>query len=113
MEFGSAPFGIIGLETALGIVCTELLHTGMLSLKEIIEKMSVNPAKILGIGKRSLKKGEEAYITVFDPEKKWTVNVDDFVSKSSNSPYGGWKLKGCAVITIVKGKIVYKEGEFF
>lgn len=113
MEFGSAPFGIIGLETALGIACTELVRTGILSLKELVEKMSVNPAKILGVGKRSLKKGEEAYITVFDPEKKWTVKVNDFVSKSNNSPYDGWKLKGSAVITIVKGKIVYREGEFF
>ena len=113
MEFGSAPFGIIGLETALGIICTELLHTGILTIKEIVEKFSINPAKILGIGERSLKKGQDAYITIFDPDKEWTVKVDDFASKSSNSPYDGWKLKGCAVITIVKGKIVYREGEFF
>lgn len=112
MEFGSAPFGIIGLETALGIACTELVQTRILSLKELVEKMSVNPARILGIGERSLKKGQDAYLTIFDPEKEWTVNVDDFASKSTNSPYDGWKLKGYPVITIVKGKIVYREGEF-
>ena len=113
MEFGSAPFGIIGLETALGVCCTELFHTGILKLNNLIEKMSVNPARILGIGERSLKKGQDAYITVFDPDKEWIVNVDDFASKSSNSPYNGWKLKGYPVMTIVKGKIVYREGEFY
>jgi dihydroorotase len=113
MEFGSAPFGIIGLETALGIVCTELVHKGIIDLMELVRKMSVNPAKILGIGERSLKKGQDAYITIFDPDKEWTVKVDDFASKSSNSPYDGWKLKGYPVMTIVKGKIVYREGEFF
>lgn len=113
MEFGSAPFGIIGLETALGVVWTELVDNGILSVSELIEKMSVNPAKILGLGERNLKKDQVANITIFDPEKEWTVNVDDFVSKSSNSPYNGWKLKGYTVITMVKGKIVYREGEFF
>ncbi len=113
MEFGSAPFGIIGLETALGIACTELLHTGILTIKEIVEKFSINPAKILDLGERSLKKGQDAYITIFDPDKEWTVKVDDFASKSSNSPYDGWKLKGYPVMTIVKGKIVFREGEFF
>jgi len=112
MEFGNAPFGIIGLETALGIVCTELIESGILSLAELVEKMSINPAKILGLGERTLKEGSDANITVFDPNKKWTVDVKKFVSKSSNSPYDGWKLKGQAVMTIVKGKIVYREGEF-
>jgi len=112
MEFGSAPFGIIGLETALGIVCTELIQTGILSLKELIEKMSVNPARILGIEERTLKKGKDANITIFDPNKEWKVDVNNFVSKSTNSPYDGWKLKGYPVMTIVKGKIVYREGEF-
>jgi dihydroorotase len=113
MEFGSAPFGIIGLETALGVVWTELVETGILSINELVEKMSVNPAKILGLGRRNLKKDQPANITIFDPENEWTVNVDDFVSKSSNSPYDCWKLKGNPVITMVKGKIVYREGEFF
>jgi dihydroorotase len=113
MEFGSAPFGVIGLETALGVVCKELVHRGILSLNQLVEKMSVNPARILGLGERSLKVGQDAFITVFDPKKEWTVDSDEFVSKSSNSPYGGAKLKGLPIMTIVKGKIVYKEGEFY
>lgn len=112
MEFGSAPFGILGLETAIGVCCTELIHTGVLSLSQLVEKMSVNPARILGIGERSLRKGETAYITVFDPNKEWTVDVDAFASKSSNSPYDGWQLKGYPVMTVVRGRIVYREGEF-
>jgi len=113
MEFGSAPFGIIGLETAIGVACTELVKTHILTLNELIEKFSVNPARILGMGERSLKQGNDAYITIFDPDKEWTVNVADFASKSSNSPYDGWKLTGYPVMTIVKGKIVYREGEFY
>ncbi len=112
MEFGSAPFGIVGLETALGIVYTELVESGILSIAELVEKMSVNPAKILGLGEKTLKEGSDANITIFDPNKEWTVDVKKFVSKSNNSPFDGWKLKGKGVMTIVKGKIVYREGEF-
>jgi dihydroorotase len=112
MEFGSAPFGIIGLETALGVCCTELVHSGELTLSQLVEKMSVNPARILGIGERTLKQGSDAHLTVFDPEKEWTVDVGDFASKSSNSPYDRWKLKGYPVMTMVGGRIVYREGEF-
>lgn len=112
MEFGNAAFGIIGLETALGVCCTELVHTGILTLNDLIEKMSVNPARILGLDERTLKQGAPAYVTVFDPEKEWTVDADEFASKSSNSPYDKWILKGSPVMTIVRGTIVYREGEF-
>jgi dihydroorotase len=112
MEFGSAPFGIIGLETAIAVCCTELVHAGILTLTQLVEKMSVFPARILGIGERSLKEGNGADITLFDPDKEWTVDVDTFASKSSNSPYDKWKLRGYPVMTIVRGRIVYREGEF-
>jgi dihydroorotase len=112
-EFGSAPFGIIGLETAIGVCCTELIHPGVLTLSQLVEKMSANPARILGIGERNLKEGADASLTIFDPEREWTVEVDEFASKSSNSPYDGRKLKGYPVMTMVRGEIVYREGEFF
>lgn len=113
MEFGSAPFGIVGLETALGIVYTELVKTGILTLTELIEKLSVNPAKILGIGERSLKKGNNAYITIFDPKKEWVVDKKIFVSKCANTPFDGYKLTCKPVMTIRKGDIVFREGKFY
>lgn len=113
MEFGSAPFGIIGLETAIGVCCTELLHTGVLTLSQLVEKMSVNPARILGLDERTLKKGAPAYVTTFDPEKEWTAIAEEFASKSSNSPYDRWQLKGLPIMTMVNGAIVYREGDFY
>jgi len=110
VEFDAAPFGIIGLETSLGLILTELYHKGVLGLKDIISLMSTNPAQILGLKGGSLKVGDPADITIIDLEKEWKVKPSQFKSKSRNTPFGGWILKGKAIATIVGGGIVYREG---
>ncbi len=100
------PYGIIGLETTLGIVLTHLVEPGVLSLKEAIRKMTYTPAKILGIKGGRLAIGFPADITIIDPEGEWTVDPREFKSKGRNCPFAGWRLKGRAVMTIVRGKIV-------
>lgn len=110
VEFDAAPFGIIGLETSLGLILTELYHKGVLGLKDIISLMSTNPAQILGPKGGSLKVGDPADITIIDLEREWKVKPSQFKSKSRNTPFGGWILKGKAIATIVGGGIVYREG---
>ncbi len=110
VEFDAAPFGIIGLETSLGLILTELYHKGILGLKDIISLMSTNPAQILGLKGGSLKVGDPADITIIDLEREWKVKPSQFKSKSRNTPFGGWILKGKAIATIVGGGIVYREG---
>jgi len=109
-EYDNAPFGIVGFETAIGLALTELVHSGFLSLSQLIEKLSCNPAKILGFEtKGTLKIGADADITIIDENKEWIVDVNKFLSKSKNSPYHNRKLKGKVVATIVNGKIIYKD----
>jgi dihydroorotase len=105
VEFNEAMNGIIGLETSLPL-SLKLVEEGVLSLKQLVEKMSCNPAKILGIGRGTLKAGAIADITVFDSAAEWTVEADRLSSKSKNSPFLGWKVKGAAVATVVDGKVV-------
>jgi len=102
-EFDVAANGIIGLETSLGL-SLKLVEQGVLSLNTLIEKMSVNPARILGLP-IGLKVGNPADITIIDPDKVWTVKSEKFRSLSRNTPFNGWELKGQAVFTIVGGKI--------
>lgn len=103
------PFGIIGVETTLGIVLTYLVHTGILSLHSAIEKMTVNPAKILKLRRGALSVGMPADITIIDLNREWVVDVNEFESKARNCPFNGWKLEGRAVMTIVGGKVVMNE----
>ncbi|MFH2138303.1 MAG: dihydroorotase [Candidatus Omnitrophota bacterium] len=107
VEYNYAPFGIIGSETALGLVLTELVHKEVLTLSQVVEKMSFNPAQILKLDKGYIEKDACADITIIDPKKKWTVSKEGFVSKSSNSPFLGRELDGQVVMTIVSGKIVF------
>ena len=108
-EYDAAPFGVTGLETCLGVVLTELYHGKVLSLPQIVERMSVAPARILGLkGRGSLAPGTEADVTLFDPEREWVVEAKGMASKSKNSPFLGWKLKGAPVMTIVGGKVVWE-----
>jgi len=102
-ELDQAPFGIIGLETSLPVVITKLVRPGILDWSAVAQKMSLNPAKILGIPKGTLQIGADADITVVDPEARWTVSADGFYSKSKNSPYIGWELFGRASAVFVGG----------
>ena len=108
VEFEFAANGIIGMETSLGL-CLRLVDEGVLTLPQLIQKMSCAPAAILKVPGGTLEQGAPADITVIDPERKWTVNVDAFKSKSRNCPFNGWELKGKAVMTIVGGEIKYRE----
>ena len=103
-EFDSAPFGISGLETALGL-SLRLVQEGILSLRQLIEKMTLNPAKILRIKKGTLRAGMDADIVVVDEKKEYTVHAERFISKGKNTPFEGWELRGSPVLTMYKGKI--------
>ncbi len=106
-EFDYAPFGMIGLETAVGLCVTKLIEGKKLTWLELVELMSSAPARILDIPGGTLEPGEAADITVINPDLDWVVNPDDFKSLSRNTPYSGWNLKGKPIMTIVDGTIVY------
>lgn len=113
VEFDFASAGMIGLEFAMSLVNSELVKGGVLGWKEVAQKMSMNPAALLGLeGKGSLSEGSDADITVFDPGAEWTVEAGRIESKSKNTPLIGKKLSGLAVITMVGGKIKYENGKF-
>ncbi|MBI3099219.1 MAG: dihydroorotase [Planctomycetes bacterium] len=103
-EFVAAPFGVIGLETALPVVITELVEKKVLSLVQAVARLTAGPARILGIPKGTLKPGADADITVFDPKSAWVIDPSKFRSKSRNCPFAGWKVRGRVVHTIVSGK---------
>ena len=104
-ELDQAPFGIVGLETALGLVVTQLIEPGHLDWPQVIAKMTINPARILGLDKGTLAIGADADITIIDPEVEWTVDPTKFRSKSTNTPFAGWKLRGRADTVIVGGRV--------
>ena len=104
LEFNAASFGLIGLETSLGL-SMKLVHEGILTLSQLIIKMSTSPARILGIPGGTLAPGSPADITLIDPNREWTVDAAQFASKSRNCPFQGWNLQGRAVMTILGGKI--------
>jgi len=109
VEFDAAPFGIIGLETELGLFLDLLVHKyGKIDIARLIEMYTVEPASLLKIGAGTLSIGGRADVTLIDPELEWKVSVDRFESASRNCPFDGWKLKGRAVRTIVGGKTVWK-----
>jgi dihydroorotase len=109
VEFDAAPFGIIGLETELGLFLDLLVHKQRkIDIARLIEMYTVEPARLLKINAGTLSIGAPADVTLIDPDLKWTVKIDKFESASRNSPFDGWKLKGRAVRTIVGGKTVWK-----
>ena len=109
-EFANALNGIVGFETSLGLGLKYLVNEGVLTINELIEKMAVNPSRILGLNKGNLKIGNAADITIFDPEKEWTVDISKLHSKSKNSPYDGFVLCGKPEYVIVGGDIKVNQG---
>ncbi len=108
-EYNYAPFGMVGLETAVGLVMTKLVGQGHLTLAQAIEKLTIKPASILGLNKGQLAVGSDADITLIDLEKKEIVESKNFASKGKNTPFQGMELKGLPVGTIVAGEIVMKD----
>lgn len=109
-EYIYAPSGFPGLETALGVLLTDLVHTGKITLETLIERMTYAPARVFQLGGGTLCVGAPADITVIDPELCWMVNEKDFYTRGSHSPFIGRTLKGKAIMTIVDGRIVMKDG---
>lgn len=106
--FADAPNGIVGLETALGVVLTHVVGEGVIDLPTMVERMSCQPARVFNLQGGTLAVGSVADVTVFDPEAVWTVDAKAFVSKSSNTPFGGWELRGRPRYTVVDGRIVWE-----
>ncbi len=106
VEFSSAPFGMIGLESVLPLIITELVNKKILTLSEAIAKLTINPARILGIPKGTLAVGADADVTLIDLKKEWVIDPEKFKSKSRNCPFTGRKVKGRVIKTIVNGKVV-------
>ncbi len=108
LEFALAPFGILSLECAVGLYAKALIDTGLLDWPALIQRMTVNPARVIALPAPSLTPGAVADVTIIDPRKRWTVRADAFRSKSRNCPYDGWRLRAWPVATIVAGELRYR-----
>jgi dihydroorotase len=111
LELDRAPFGILGLETAVGLAVTRLVEPGRIGWPRLVAALSTLPAEILGINRGTLRPGAVADITLIDPARSWRVDARAFASKSSNSPFHGWTLQGRAVATVVAGRVKYRLQE--
>ena len=107
--FTEAPNGILGLETAVGLIFTRLVEPGVLSVSDAIAKLTTVPARILGIKGGTLSPGARADVTVINPSQAWTVNAQAFHSRSRNTPFHGWTLKGRANLTVLEGRITHRK----
>lgn len=108
VEYLYAPFGIVGLETAIGLSISELVKPGILTLPQMIEKFTVNPRRILDLPHVMIKEGEKACLTIFNPDEEWTVDINQFKSKSKNTPFHGHKLSGKPVGIVNNNAIFIK-----
>jgi len=108
-SFLEAPFGIVGLETAYALTITELVEEGYLTPMQMVKKMSLNPAKVLGIDKGSLAVGKAADIVIADPKETYDIDVNEFASMGKNTPFHGKRVSGRVKFTIVDGEVVYQE----
>jgi dihydroorotase len=107
-DFDSAPFGIVGLETALGLYIKALVEPKHLSLPELILRLTARPYEVLGRRGGTLEAGAEADVTVFDPDRSWTVRASEFQSKGRNTPFEGWQLPGRVLLTIAGGRVTHR-----
>lgn len=107
-----APFGVVGLETALGVSLTELYHSGLMPLVAVLRCLSTNPALLMGLPGGSLAPGSRGDVTIFDPQATWTVDPERFASLGRNTPFAGAQLRGKPWGTIVGGRLVWREGQF-
>jgi len=113
LEYDNAPFGITGLETAIGLALDRLVHAGTISLERLVELCTVNPARIFKLADRgTLRRGAWGDVTILDPEHNWTFDVSRSKSKSRNTPFDGWTMRGAAVATLVAGRIVYRHPDW-
>ncbi len=108
VEFDYAANGVVGLETAFGLVMTVLVEGAVLSLPQAVARMTCEPARVFRLAKGTLSVGADADVTIVDPAREWTVDVKQFASKARNSPFHGWKLRGQVLCTIVGGKVVWE-----
>ena len=108
-EFEKCPFGITGLETALGLSLEKLYHTGKIPLKRLVELFTTGPAGVLGLERGRLAAGAPGDVTIFDTESEWTYDVNRSFSKSKNSPFHGRHFRGGPVATIVAGAVVWRQ----
>jgi dihydroorotase len=109
VEFDHAPFGIVGLETCVSLVFDRLVHTGRVRVRRAIELLSTNPARVFRLAGGSLAEGSVADITILAPDTRVTVRAAELKSKSKNTPFDGWELRGAVAATIVGGKVVYQR----
>ncbi len=107
-EFERCPFGITGLETAIGLALGKLVHTKKISLARLVQLFTTGPASVIGLDRGTLAAGKAGDVTVFSLDREWTFDVDQTESKSKNSPYDGWRFRGGPVATIVAGKLVWQ-----
>ncbi|MEX2531489.1 MAG: dihydroorotase [Gemmatimonadota bacterium] len=108
--FDDAPFGVVGLETALGLLLTHFVHSGRIDFSTLVERMSRAPARAFRLAGGDLREGGPGDVTLVDPDVEWIVDPERFESRSRNTPFGGWELKGRAVRTIVGGRTVWSTG---
>jgi dihydroorotase len=109
VEFADAPFGIVGLETELGLFMKLLIQAGVLDWPAMLAKLTINPARLLGLDRGTLAPGAPGAVTLIDPKSVWTVDSSQFHSLSRNTPFDGWELPGRAACTIVNGAVVWKR----
>uniref|UniRef100_UPI0013DD4DB8 amidohydrolase family protein n=1 Tax=Ruminococcus flavefaciens TaxID=1265 RepID=UPI0013DD4DB8 len=106
-DFEKAPNGVVGLETSLAVTLTQLYHTGKMSLAKLVEVMSINPRKIMGLEPIKIAVGERCDLCIFDPDYEWEVIPEELNSKSKNTVFKGEHLKGRNMYTICRGKVVF------
>jgi dihydroorotase len=111
LEYDQAPFGVIGLETALGVVLKELYHSSKVPLSRIIEMLTIGAARVYSIPRGTLQKGAIADVTIFDPQVEWRVEPKQFKSKSRNTPFANWQLRGKVLATLVAGREVFRADQ--